>query len=136
MLIWYEKRQVEGKDIAVRCSAYVDQIMDGDNKQAVATASMVEAVIELISKDSRFRDVSQAIIQSDNAKCYQSNEFRVLLMLINSSMNNCIKIRRHIFSETQDGKSLLDAHFGVARRWLEKVHVEFSKESREDYSNS
>jgi hypothetical protein len=121
MLIWYEKRQVEGKDIAVRCSAYVDQIMDGDNKQdAVATASMVEAVIELISKDSRFRDVSQAIIQSDNAKCYQSNEFRVLLMLINSSMNNCIKIRRHIFSETQDGKSLLDAHFGCCQKVVRK----------------
>ena len=96
--------------------------MDGDNKQdAAATASMIDALLDLISQDSRFQMVSEVIIQSDNAKCYQSNDFRVLIMLINSKSR--VKVRRHVFTETQDGKSSLDAHFGNARSHLEKFMV-------------
>jgi hypothetical protein len=99
------------KTVAERVNVYVDQILDGDNKQdTFAVASMVEAVLQHVH--GLLPNISSIILQSDNAKCYNSNPLRVLVALINS--RSPLKVERHVFTETQDGKGLIDAHFARA----------------------
>jgi hypothetical protein len=86
----------------------IDQILDGGNKQdAGAVASMIEAALEYVHQE--LPDIKSVIVQSDNAKCYNCNELRLLTTLINT--RSPLKVERHIFTETQDGKGLIDAHF-------------------------
>lgn len=119
-LEYYRKKTVvddngQEKDIAERVIVYIDQILDGDNKQDVgATASMIEAALQYISTFKSLPQFSEVILQTDNAKCYQSHYFRLLLACINSG--NRLKITRHITTETQDGKTVLDGHFGTSER--------------------
>lgn len=62
--------------------------------------------------------VTQICLQSDNASSYQNAFVAVILPILSSAHG--IKITRFVHTETQDGKSLLDAHFARAAR---KVRV-------------
>ncbi len=96
------------KTVPERVNVYIDQILDGDNKQdAFAVGSMLEAALEQIHK--QIPEIKSVIVQSDNAKCYNNNILRILTALINT--RTPVKVERHIFTETQDGKGLIDAHF-------------------------
>ena len=93
---------------AERVNVYVDQILEGTNKQnAMAVLSMIEAAIEAIHH--RFPFIKSISLQSDNAACYQSNDLMILLGFLNTRLP--IPIERFIHTETQDGKGLIDAHF-------------------------
>lgn len=102
---------------AERVNVYIDQIMEGTNKQnAMAVGCMVEAALKHVRK--QLPEIESIILQSDNAKCYNSNLLRVLIALINS--RSPLKVERHIFTETQDGKGLIDAHFARGTAHLMK----------------
>ena len=78
---------------------YLDHIVDNENKQdKLAVISILEAVILAIKK--HLPNIDQIILQSDNAGCYQKTMYA-----------HGIEISRLIHTETQDGKSVLDAHF-------------------------
>ena len=62
--------------------------------------------------------IKRIILQSDNAKCYMSSDLLLAIPIL--SMVHGIYIVRYIHTETQDGKSLLDAHFATATRWVKE----------------
>ena len=84
-----------------KINVYLHQIIDGTNSQSAATVmSMVEAAVDFIH--TNLPHVKRIILQSDNAKCYQNNELRLFIGILNLTFP--VKIVRYLFSETQDGK--------------------------------
>lgn len=101
---------VEELDIAQAVKVYIDQILEGENKQEVpSTIAAIDAAVEYLCRS--FMWLRSVILLSDNAKCYQSMEATLILNLINGSRWR-VHIERFLHTETQDGKSALDAHFG------------------------
>jgi hypothetical protein len=92
---------------------YYDHISSGDNKQdKVAVLSMIEAAIMAIKRD--LPHIRRITVQSDNASSYQNASVIIFLPLI--GVAHGITVERFLHTETQDGKSMLDAHFGQATR--------------------
>lgn len=99
--------------VAERVNVYLDQIMDGDNRQdAAAVASMIEACLHWVNK--HLPHIKTVAIQSDNAKCYNCNFQRMFLCLLLCNSKCPVKVTQYIQTETQDGKGLIDAHFARA----------------------
>lgn len=87
---------------------YLDQICENDNKQdKFAVISLVEAI--LLELKRHHPQIRKVIFQSDNAGCYQNSMHLYLFPYL--SYIHGIQIDRFVHTETQDGKSLLDAHF-------------------------
>ena len=95
---------------------FYDQISSGDSKQdAFAVASMCDAIFRRLSID--LPSVRNVHLLSDNAKCYQNNILPVMLPFIVNS-HGLLRLRTFIHTETQDGKSLVDAHFAIAMKYV------------------
>ena len=114
-LIYYLYDEVEHKP--VRYCNYLDQILSDGNKQdAYCVMSLLDAALAQISHDCPF--ISSVVVQSDNARCYE-NHFLILGMcILNDLYHPDIFISSFIHTETQDGKTLLDAHFARCMRFL------------------
>ena len=96
---------------------YIDQIMERSNKQdGVTVISLIEAAIVAINDQMSFID--EIILQSDNALSYQNPQVLFGIHLLNVRYHNDIFISEFTHSETQDGKTLLDAHFASMNRHL------------------
>lgn len=108
----------------VRKSFYIDQIVEGENKQnAAAILSALEAALVAIHLSiSRSLDGGelQVTLLSDNAGCYQSKDLIFLIQALNVRLAGYIFVCRLLHTETQDGKSFLDAHFGRATVHLKR----------------
>ncbi len=91
---------------------YYDQISSDDSMQdTFAVASMCDVICRRISLD--LPQVRSLHFLSDNARCYQNLSLPVMLpFIVRSHGELCLKTFLH--SETQDGKSLVDAHFAMA----------------------
>lgn len=110
---WTQDTNPDGDCIAVENKVYFDHISSCDNKQdRDAVIAFVEAVVIAIKRDLPM--TSQIVVQSDNAACYQNSFIPLMLPII--SIAHGIPISRFIHTETQDGKSMLDAHFAQAMR--------------------
>jgi hypothetical protein len=106
-----------GSVIAERINIYIDQILDdGNNQDNLAICSMIEAALEVIHE--QLPEIKAVVLQSDDAKCYQNNLIRILLALLNT--RSAIRVERYIFTETQDGKGLIDAHFTICMAHLKR----------------
>lgn len=106
MLVYHEWDAVRGAP--VEKVFYVDQIVQGESKQDwLSVVALVEAALHEIK---RVTPVSKVTLLSDNASYYQGPG--VLMFMPTISRNSGVVISRYIHTETQDGKSLLDAHFG------------------------
>ena len=114
-LIYYLYDEVEDKP--VRYCNYLDQILSDGNKQdAYCVMSLLDAALAQINHDCPF--ISSVVVQSDNARCYE-NHFLILGMcILNDLYHPDIFISSFIHTETQDGKTLLDAHFARCMRFL------------------
>lgn len=55
---------------------------------------------------------------SDNARCYQNSALPVILPYITNALELVLRLFLH--SETQDRKSICDAHFSIAMKHLNK----------------
>ena len=106
---YFEKVEVEdvvgGKQVTrqevVKKNVYLDQILAHGNDQSVSSVvAFLEAGLKWLDKNLPFID--EIVLQSDNAECYNSNELRIFICLVNTYSR--IKIIRYIFTETQDGK--------------------------------
>jgi len=88
---------------------YLDQIVGGsDGKQdAASVVTMIDALLSFMREN--FADIKSIYLVSDNASNYQSS--LLLLVLPALSLRYGVHIARYIHTETQDGKSSLDAHF-------------------------
>ena len=101
--------------IARLFTVYIDQIMAGYNKQSAAScAAMLEGAIHWIY--TNVLSIKSITVQSDQAKCYQSNALRVRIAALNMFLP--IPIVRYIHTGVQAGKCLIDAHFACAQRYV------------------
>ena len=99
----------------------IDQILDTDALQnGDAVLSMFEAFLTAIESDARFSHLKTTILQADNAACYHDKAFVFGVAFLNKMRNRKIRIERKIHTETQDGKSLLDAHFARGTKQVVK----------------
>lgn len=90
---------------------YIDAISVGDATQDYyMVLSGFEMLISEITK--HLPHVKKIIIQSDNARCYQSGALLYGIAQINR--HSTVQIIRFIHTETQDGKCSIDAHFAIA----------------------
>ena len=103
---------------AVQYSVYLDQILDDGNKQdTVCVVSLLDSALRQITLD--IPSIRSIILQSDNANSYQNTFLICAIALLNSSYSSYqLKIITFIHTETQDGKTVLDAHFARCMRYL------------------
>jgi len=113
----YDNENNEPVMIAKKYIVYVDQILEESNRQdGLVVISLIEAAVVAIHDQLPF--ISSLIIQSDNANQYQNPYLILGLHLVNMKMYRKIFISEYIHSETQDGKTILDAHFATTNRHL------------------
>ncbi|OWZ07270.1 hypothetical protein PHMEG_00020353 [Phytophthora megakarya] len=99
----------------VETKLYFDQICSGDNKQ---DKDIVVALVEAVSLSIRREvpHIKRITFQSDNASNYQ-NVYVTLILSILGAVHEYYVVR-YIHSDTQDGNSMLDAHFATATKSL------------------
>jgi len=96
---------------------YIDQILESSNKQdGMMVISLLEAALVAINDQLPFID--EIILQSDNAMSYQNPQVLFGVHLLNVKYQNNIYVGEFTHSETQDGKTLLDAHFASMNKHL------------------
>ena len=96
---------------------YFDQILSDDNAQdALTVVGLLEIMISTIISELPY--IKEAVVTSDNASCYQNHFVTFMMALLNKKFNGQFFIESFQHSETQDGKSLLDAHFATSNRHL------------------
>ena len=92
---------------------YYDHISTGDSKQDwMAVLSIVESIAMQLKRD--MPHIQKVNIQSDNAKCYQNGSLIFAMFIV--FRNHGLSLRSYVHTETQDGKSSIDAHFAVRMR--------------------
>ena len=108
---------LDGEGEPYRNIVYLDQILTDTNQQdAGMVVALLEIAITTIITELSF--IKQAIITSDNASCYQNHFVTFMIAIYNQKFYGQFFIESFIYSETQDGKSLLDAHFATSNRYL------------------
>ena len=102
----------------VQYSVYLDQVLEDGNKQdTICVVSLLDAALKQISYN--IPSIKSIILQSDNANSYQNNFIICAIALLNASNTvNSVRIISFIHTETQDGKTVLDAHFARCMRFL------------------
>ena len=105
---------------------YIDQILQGSNKQdGMTVIALLEACVTSLHIQLPF--ISRLIIQSDNATTYQNGHLVVGIHLLNIKMKNKIFICDFVHSETQHGKTILDAHFASTNRHLKNFMLTYKQ---------
>jgi hypothetical protein len=90
-----------------------DQLSTSDNKQDKgAVLSLMEATMMAIRR--HMPHIKRLIIQSGSASYYQN--VCIILMLPILGHRHRIQVQRYEHTDTQDGKSPLDGHFGQTQR--------------------
>jgi hypothetical protein len=83
-------------------------VIGNENKQdKIAVFALLEAII--LGMKKYLPEFDKVTLLSDNAGCYQNKLLMLLIPLL--SYAHGIQISRFMHTETQDGKSVLDAHF-------------------------
>ena len=109
--------QLDDEGNPIRNIVYLDQILDDTNKQdGVAVVALLEVAITAFISELPF--IKEAIITSDNATCYQNHLVTFMMAVYNKKIAGKFYISAFMHTETQDGKSLLDAHFATSNRHL------------------
>ena len=107
----------ENSKDATRYCAYLDQILSDRNKQdTYCVISLLEAALKQIHSDLPF--IKSFVLQSDNARCYENHLLLLVISIFNHLYYPDIFVSEFIHTETQDGKTLLDAHFARCVRFL------------------
>ena len=103
----------------VQYSVYLDQILDDGNRQdTVCVVSLLDAAMRQVTID--IPAIKSIILQSDNANCYQNTFLVCAIAFLNAWYSPLkLKIVTFIHTETQDGKTVLDAHFARCMRYLD-----------------
>ena len=123
--MYYKLEDVEDDDgiiskKPVQYSVYLDQMLDDGNRQdAVCVVSLLDAALKQVTID--IPAITSIILQSDNANTYQNTFLICAIAILNTwySINFQLKITTFIHTETQDGKTVLDAHFARCMRYLD-----------------
>ncbi|EFX76844.1 hypothetical protein DAPPUDRAFT_106758 [Daphnia pulex] len=113
--------EVNGVQVPVLHTFYMDHVIENENKQDVtAVFSVLEAI--LMRLKAILPHLKTVYLQSDNAGCYQNT--LMVFILPHLSYVHGVCIRRFIHTETQDGKSVLDAHFARSSQIVDDLSKE------------
>ena len=105
---------------------YIDQILTNSNKQdGMSVIALLESC--LTSLHSQLPFISQLTIQSDNATTYQNGHLIVGIHLLNIKMKGKLFVSDFIHSETQHGKTILDAHFASTNCHLKNFMLTYTQ---------
>ncbi len=121
-------KDTNGNDLyyAKKYLVYVDQILTNSNKQdGMSVIALLESC--LTSLHSQLPFISQLTIQSDNATTYQNGHLIVGIHLLNMKMKGKVFVNDFIHSETQHGKTILDAHFASTNRHLKNFMLTYTQ---------
>lgn len=106
---------------AVKKTIYTDQIVSGSNRQdGEAVAALLDAFFWQLRQE--LPHIRQIRAQSDNALAYHTRSFLLLAPII--AQNYGLDFVQYIYTETQDGKGLVDAHFSVGARHVDAYIIE------------
>jgi len=99
-------------------TVYLDQIVSDGNKQdSLSVYSLLDAALAQISNELPF--ISSIILQTDNAKSYNNTFLLCAIPLLNVVYEpKGLGITEFIHTETQDGKTILDAHFARCMKFI------------------
>ena len=110
----------DGEDVKVtsKYTVYLDQVVSDGNKQdALSVYSLLDAALGQVSNEMPF--VSSIILQTDNAKSYNNTFLLCAIPLLNITyQQDGLSITEFIHTETQDGKTILDAHFARMMKFV------------------
>ena len=122
-LVYYTLHEVTDEDGTtklepIKQSLYIDQILDDGNKQdSACVLSLIDSALTMIQYN--IPEIKEVILQSDNANSYQNMFLIAGLALLNASRKKgSVRISKYTHTETQDGKTVLDAHFATCMRFL------------------
>lgn len=73
----------------------------------------------LIRVQNELLSGTDLVILSDNATCYKIRKLSIIILFV--ARENGFALRKFIHTETQDGKSLIDAHFAIDMRHRSRV---------------
>ena len=108
------------KDVeeAVRYTVYLNQLLSDSNKQdSLSVFSLLDAAMSQIHEELPF--ITELILQTDNAKSYSNNFLLCAISLLNVvHEHNSLSIIEFIHTETQDGKTILDAFFARCMKFV------------------
>ena len=98
---------------------YIDQVLkDGAKQDSMTVVTLIESMLQVIYNEFPF--INEVILQSDNASTYQNHNVLLGIHLLNIKFINKVFVSEYLHSETQDGKTILDAHYGTCVRHLKK----------------
>ena len=118
-LIQKEKNK-DGDDgeVTSKYTVYLDQVVSDGNKQdSLSVYSLLDAALGQIANELPF--ISSIILQTDNAKSYNNTFLLCAIPLLNIAYaSEGLRIIEFIHTETQDGKTILDAHFARMMKFI------------------
>lgn len=105
---------------------YIFQVVASNKPQeAPLVAGLVEVGLRYIKEHKEiFGDVNSVILQSDNAPNYANKKLSLILWVIGKIVG--IDVITYLHNEPGDGKTILDAIFGLITSLL-NVHVKFGR---------
>ena len=117
-LIYYlYKIKLDDKNNIVYDTSGKEVYKPRSNKQdGMTVISLIEAALVSIVDQLSFID--EIVLQSDNALTYQNPQVLFGIQLPNAKYHKNLFISEFTHSETQDGKTILDAHFASMNRHL------------------
>ena len=119
MYYLWEKNKNTNQYCTQKYIIYIDQVLkDGAKQDSMTVISLIESALQVIYNEFPF--INEVILQSDNASTYQNHNVLIGIHLLNIKFFKKVFISEYLHSETQDGKTILDAHYGTCVRHLKK----------------
>ena len=108
----------EDVDEAVRYTVYLNQLLSDSNKQdSLSVFSLLDAAMSQIHQELPF--ITELVLQTDNAKSYSNNFLLCAISLLNVlNKHNSLCIVEFVHTETQDGKTILDAFLARCMKFV------------------
>ena len=101
--------------------------MEGGNKKdSPVVIALSEAALSMIMVE--LPNASDVALQSDNANFYRGTLILLTMCYLNLKYLGKIFVSEVAHTETQDGKSELDAHFAKSKRFLIRCMLAFDEE--------
>lgn len=106
---WAMEASEDGKPVEM--NVYFDHITEQIHDKA-AVVALIEAIIVSVKRD--LPHMTSIAVQCDNASYLQSSLLAMVLPVLGAA--NGLQVSRLIYTESSNGKSLLDAHFARAMK--------------------
>ena len=106
------------KEEPVKYTVYLNQLLSDSNKQdSLSVFSLLDAAMAQIAEELPF--ITKLILQTDNAKSYSNNFLLCSIPVLNVTYRSkLLAISEFIHTETQDGKTILDAFFARCMKFI------------------